>query len=423
MATPQPSPGSQPKIVQRLLVRTAGFLFVLAILFGGYRWAIEQHGDFDKGGDSVGMIAALRREPNGQQAVLIRPDGTVFGTKSWKEGVTDREPVWSPDGRFLYFASDRKDNTFHIFRWNPTSDDAQSRTDKGGSRSNPTFAPGDTESRPLIVSGGMVRELDPTTFKAPQILPPPNSEIAQSGSGDEQGTESALAGYGGGLGKSFRIARYLPGRQAVAAVMRREEGEVLIIQSLTPVNDRVPKPIPVMAGDRIDFDLDPSTGALVCAVQNFRWVDRDAVPAQFRKGNRIVTPFRNMIGIIDPKTGTPSIMGASPDDKSAFGAPHVSPDGTRVLATAGSVQDGSLLPEVLLTMPLRAQGAQQASVLARGEVYEPSWSVDGKRIVYAKRTGGKRDVYTMNADGTEEKNLTQGKGDYATPLFSPMVKP
>ena len=422
MALPQPPPGSQPKIVQRLLVRTAGFMLVLAVLFGAYRWANEQHGDFDKGGDSVGVVSALRREANGQQAVLIRPDGSVVGTKSWKEGVTDREPVWSPDGRFLFFASDRKDSTFHIFRWNPTSDDAQPRTDKGGSRSNPTFAPGDTEMRPLIVAGGMVRELDPATYKTPQVLPPPNADVVQSGSGEEQGTDTSLSIYGG-LGKSFRIARYLPGREAIAAVMRRDEGEVLIVQELKPVNDRVPKPKPLAAGDRIDFDIDATSGTIVFSIQNFRWVDRDQVPESFRKNNRILTPFRNMVGFIDPKAGGEQILGASPDDKSAFGAPRVSPDGTRVMLVGGSMVEGSLRPIGLLTMPLRAQGLQQASVLTRGEVYEPSWSADGKRIVFAKRAGGKRDVYTMNADGTEEKNLTQGKGDFATPLFSPMVKP
>ena len=48
--------------------------------------------------------------------------------------------------------------------------------------------------------------------------------------------------------------------------------------------------------------------------------------------------------------------------------------------------------------------------------------MDGKRIVYAKRAGGKRDLYTITAEGASETNLTKGQGEFMTPLFSPMRK-
>ncbi len=422
MATPQPSSTpTQPKIVQTLLKRTATVLLAFAAIFGGLRYVQEQKGDFDRGGESSGMIAAIRIERNGQQAVLIKPDGTVVGTKSWKDGNTDREAVWSPDGRFLFFCSDRKENTFNVFRWNPQSDDAQKRTETGGSRANPTFAPGGTGDTLLVVAGGFVRELDPKTGKTPQILPPVNAEIAQSGGGDESGTEGSLSIYGN-LGKSFRIARYLPGKGSIAAVMRREDGgEILVLQELTPVNGKVPKPRPIVAGDHVEFDIDPTSGSVVYCVQNFRWPDKDQVPPQFRQGNRVTTPFRNAIGLVDPK-GAFSLVGASANDAAGFGAPRVSPDGTKMLLVAGRIEEGSLRPAALLTLPLRAQGMGQAAVLTKGDVYEPSWSADGNRIAYAKRVGGKRDIYTMAGDGTDETNVTKGQGDFSTPLMSPMVK-
>ena len=416
MDTPQPPPGSQPKIVQRLLVRTAGFLIVLAVIFVAFRWVQDQKGDFDRGGKSMGMVAAIRIERDGQQAVLIRPDGTVVGTKTWKPGVTDREPAWSPDGRFLFFVSDRKDNTFNVFRWNPESDDAQARTAPGGSRSNPTFAPDDAEASPLIVSGGFVRELDPQTGKTPQILPPVNAEIAQSG--EEGGGQEGSLGVYGDLGRSFRIARYLPDRKSLAAILRRDEGEVLVLQSLVPVNGKVPRPKPLVAGDRIDFDV-AKDGTLAFSVQNFRWPDKDAVPPAFKQGNRITVPFQNMVGFIEPTKGATVIVAASPDDRNGFVSPRVSPDGARLLLVGGPMEEGSLRPKALLVMPLREGGIGQASPLVEGEVYEPSWSADSARIVYAKRAEGRRGLYTIGADGTDEKPLVKGEGDFMKPLFSP----
>lgn len=420
MANPQPPSGAQPKIVQTLLKRTAIALIAGAAIFIGLRYVQSRKGDFDNGGDSSGMIAAIRIEPNGQQAVLIKPSGAIVGTKSWRDGVTDREPVWAPDGKFLFFCSDRTDNTFNVFRWNPQADDAESRTKKGSGRSNPTFAPGATDDKPLIAAGGFVRELDPATGGAEQILPPVNAEIARSGGGDEEGTEGSLSVYGS-LGKSFRIARYLPDRKSIVGVLRRDEGESLILQALTPgENGKVPKPQPIAAGNHIDFDIDPTSGTVVFSVQGFRWPDPASVPDQFRKNGRLTVPFRNMVGLVDSAKGQQTIVAAAPDDRAAFGSPRVSPDGTRMLLVQGKVEDGSLRPEALLTLPLREGGIQQASPLVRGEVYEPSWSPDSKRIAYAKRTGGHRDLFTMGADGNDEKSLTNGKGDFMTPLFSPM---
>ncbi|RYG24052.1 hypothetical protein EON82_12070, partial [bacterium] len=89
----------------------------------------------------------------------------------------------------------------------------------------------------------------------------------------------------------------------------------------------------------------------------------------------------------------------------------------------GSMVDGSLRPQGLLTMPLKPGGVQAASPLAEGDIYEPSWSADGKQIVYAKRVSGKRDLFRIGSEGASETNLTQGKGDFMMPLISPMIKP
>lgn len=422
MSNPQPS-SVQPKIVNKLLQRTALFLIGLAIVFGGIRFVQSLKGDYDLGGESTGMVAAIRLEEDGQQAVLIKPDGSIVTTKSWKPGVIDREPVWSPDGKYLFFCSDRKESTFNVFRWNPQRDDAESRTIGTTSRSNPTFAPDGALDSLLLVAGGSVRELDPKQMRTPQILPPSNAEISQ-GSTDESGSSGAEGSFSavyGTLGKAFRVARYFGDKRYIAAIMKRDEGELLVIQDLQPVNDRVPKPQPVVAGDRIEFDINAKTNTVVFSVQNFRWPDPQQAPPEFRKGNKITVPFRHFVGIAAAGQAPVPVV-ASPDDGSAFASPRVSPDGSRLLLIQGTMKEGSLRPAGLLTMPYKANGVQAASPLSQGEVYEPSFSADGTQVVFAKRVNGKRDLFRVGVDGSSEVNLTDGKGDFANPLISPMTK-
>ena len=44
---------------------------------------------------------------------------------------------------------------------------------------------------------------------------------------------------------------------------------------------------------------------------------------------------------------------------------------------------------------------------SEGSNGHPSWSPDGEKIVYSSRRGGSTQIYTMDADGQNKRQLTQ----------------
>ena len=406
-------------------------LFVLAILFGAYRYVDSRKNDFNYGSSSAeGLISAIKRTDDGAEAVLIEKDGTVKGTDSYKPGATDRDPVWRPDGKFLFFTSDRTGNTSHVFRWNPDQSDAEPRTVGSRGRTSPTFPAEDVpdaDDAMLIISGGTVQALDPTSRMTPQLLPPNTSTITQNSADDEQGGSEALfESLYGKLGTSFSYARWCKDNRYIAAIMKRDGGEVLVIQDMTVgTNGKLPNIIPIVAGDHVAFDISPKDGNIVFAVEGFQWPDPDHIPEEFKKGNKITTPFKHVLGFIDPtvKTGLQPIS-VSRNDVIAYESPSVSPDGSKVLAIAGPYDPSSqsIASKVLVSAPVQVGGAQAMTKLIDGEVYEPSWSHDGKLIAFAMRSNGHRDIYTMHDDGSSQVDITGGKGDFSNPRFNPQQK-
>ena len=50
----------------------------------------------------------------------------------------------------------------------------------------------------------------------------------------------------------------------------------------------------------------------------------------------------------------------------------------------------------------------------------PSWSPDGKRLVFMSWRNGKTELFTMHADGSEQKRLvSMDRGDAVDPRWSP----
>jgi len=45
------------------------------------------------------------------------------------------------------------------------------------------------------------------------------------------------------------------------------------------------------------------------------------------------------------------------------------------------------------------------------EDHAPAWSADGKKIVFTSNRDGNKEIYVMDADGKNQKNLTNSAAD------------
>ena len=429
----------QPKIVHKLLVRTFLLLVTVAAVFVGIQYVLGWRKDPDSGvADTKQVIAAIQILENGQQAVLFDSAGKKTPSPDYVDGKTDRDIAWRPDGNRLYFVSDRKQDAYHIYRWNPASGAVDQRSTGSLSKFDPSFpiptsdegaALSNAGKNALIIQGGFVLNFDLTESTSQQLLPPPSGVTvgAEEGAGGSGQFDALYKKYG----NAFRAARWLKGGDYIAAVMKGDEHETLIIQRMTAADasseeERMMQLAPraLMGADRIDMDVDPTTGNLIFTILNFQFPDRDNIPERYIKNGRVVKDFLNGLFTYDPTKAANEALTAiamSNVEKNAFGPPACSPDGSKILVATGSYDGNSFTPVSLAVIPNTIGGIQNGSLLVRGAIFEASWHPSGTSIAYVKRDGGKRSIFKINADGSAETKISDD-GDYMTPIFSPQSK-
>ncbi len=406
-------------------------LFAIAALYLGYWWFSNYSLDTDGNAknNTVGMIAAIRNGESGPQAVLFKEDGTEVASNGFNAGNTDREISWSPDGNHIYFSSDRAGESYNIFRWNPGSNKVEQRSlETGRSQSAPTWGTPDHPSFTtdgLIVAGGAVFRYIPKLKRAEQILPPASKEAALD---QEGGRQSAMAIYEK-IGTSFKDARWGPGRQVIFAVMRRDEGEVFVINYMVTGPDGQPiPPIPVIAGDEIQMDVGPD-GTAVIAVRNCQFPDPENVPDEYLKDGKPVVPYKHGLEMIRVESDLRPIRApivAFFDDNVIFVDPAISPAGDEIAVSVAGIQNGQdIMPKGLALVALKPTTQESPPIqtpILEGPITKPRWSGDGARYVFLKdEAGGKRSVYTADKDGSGESMISTSGDDFDIPSFSPQV--
>lgn len=415
------------KLTQRLAIG----LFGLAGLFLFYRWFQTLGDDPDFGtADTAGMIAAIEQTSGGAQAVVFQKDGVKRPVPGYKPGTTDREIVWRPDGNRLFVISDREANAFHIYRWNLATEKVERRSTDRRSKSYLSFLADSTPQANqvgLMTVAGFVQEFLPSQGIMRQVLPPQN----RGGNDPTAGRQEQMSGVYGTIGQSFKMARWLPGRQIIVATMKREVGEVLIVQEMTLVTNSqtgqqdLPPPQIVLAANRIEFDTG-ATGDVVFTFNGFRFFDPANVPKEFIKNGKAVAPYRNGIVSFNPAAGARgglTFILISQRDEVAIDRARISPDGSTVAAIVGrGDSEGKVMPERIVIMPATQGGASQGVTIATGRVRDVSWRPSGDSLAFTRPdASGKRTIYTVAKDGSGEKAISQG-GDFSFPLWSPQTK-
>jgi hypothetical protein len=69
---------------------------------------------------------------------------------------------------------------------------------------------------------------------------------------------------------------------------------------------------------------------------------------------------------------------------------------------------------------MNADGSNQVNLTNNaGNDFNPAFSPDGSKIAFASDRDGNQEIYVMNADGSNQVNLTNAAGDDFNPAFSP----
>jgi hypothetical protein len=412
-------PPKQPLTNRRKFMRAMIAVGIAAVLIVGV-YIVERVVDFDWPAkvNTVGMIAAIQYLPKGTQVVLIKPDGSVIQSPGYVEGASDREPVWRPDGNRLVFVSDREPGQVNLYRWNPGSNHVERRSETSGTYTNLIYCdPDATNGQPLVASGGKIVQFDAASGTTGPILPPTSKAINSS-----EGSVSSMEAMYGNLGTSFKEAVSF-GNGYILAILRGDRGETLILQDMKPnANGQFNPPAPLATGDKIDIDYCRRTGAVVYAVEGFRFPDPNNVPPEFVKNGKVVTPFRHLLAILDPHNPLqPGAIMASQNDRNVFAQPVFSPDGNSVLVSVGTyIGEANVNRTGILSVPARQGGGANPAGIHRGAAFDPTFSSDGHTIAYVVRdAAGVGTIHLMNSDGSDDKVLTEGKGNFGSPKFSP----
>ena len=329
------------------------------------------------------LYRAVAREPRiafvsdmDQDAEIIAADATGTGTRLLTHNFDeDLDPAWSPDGSFMLYS-----DGVEIFKANSDGTGSRQITDTLGNTSSwdPVLSPDGTRiafrrsrvygSIYVIAADGsepvpVIRDTD--RWDLP-VWSPDSTRLAYStGPKYSEGTESTH----------------------IAVVNADGDGaEILTSDHETLGEGRAACPAWSPDGTRIAFAGRTGGDSGVLEI----WVmDAD--------GARITQLTDNL---------------------DSEGCPLWSPDGTQLLYTIYREVDERLWVQEIWVM--RSDGSGQRMLAERGE--SPAWSPDGTRIAYVSDQDGDREIFVMQADGTDQTQLTFNNDEDLAPVWSPLPK-
>ena len=356
-------------------------------------------------------IAFTSDRGGGDNIWLMNADGGDKRQVTKEDFRLLNQPTWSKDGRFIaakkHFTTGRSLGTGEVWLYSVAGGGGVQLVKRANEKLQKELG------EPTYAADGK------SIFYTRNVTPGNVFEYAQDGNTDLFNIERYDLDTGevttavSGLGGSVRPTPSPDGKR-IAFVRREREKSKLYVRDLASGAER-------KIYDALDRDVQ-ETWAVTGVYPNMSWTP-DSKSVVFWAGGKIrrvdadganaaVIPFRiaDTRGVIDGPHPQIEVAPASFETKVPRWA-AVSPDGRSVVfETLGK----------LWTKPMAAGAARRLT--GAGDVLElfPSWSRDGRQIVYVEWTdAGLGQIKVIGAGGGKARTVTQHAGHYAKPRFSP----
>ncbi len=372
----------------------------------GLAW--EVHPRFSPDGT---RIAFTSDRGGGDNIWIMNADGSDKRQLTKEQFRLLNQPTWSPDGQFVaakkHFTTGRSLGTGEVWLYHVSGGDGIALVERPNEQhqkelGEPVYAP----------DGSAI-------YYTRNISPGPIFEYAQDSNQDLFNIErydlasgevtTAVSGYGGAVRPAPS-----PDGTMIAFVRREATQSRLFVKDLTTGAER-------RIYDALDKDVQ-ETWAVTGVYPNMAWTP-DSRSILFWAGGKIrridadgtgeaVIPFAigDTRGIADATHPVIPVDAAQVELTTPRFA-EVSPNGrTMVFESLGK----------LYTMPAGGGAMRRLTSDEAAQELFPSWSRDGRRIVYVRWTdAGLGEIRTIGAEGGRGEVVTRQPGHYARPRFSP----
>ncbi|MEC7399433.1 MAG: amidohydrolase, partial [Pseudomonadota bacterium] len=372
----------------------------------GLAWEIQPR--FSPDGSRI----AFTSDRNGADNIwVMNADGSDKRRVTKEDFRLLNQPTWSPDGRYIaakkHFTTERSAGTGEVWLYHISGGGGVALVERANEAlqkelGEPVYAPdGSAIYYTRNVSPGAI-------FEYAQDSQQSLFEIEKYDLATGEVT-TAVSGYGGSV-----RPQPSPDGKYLSFVRRDRDQSQLWVKDLSSGEER-------MIYDALDLDLQ-ETWAVYGVYPGMDWTP-DSREIVFWAGGKLRR--------VPAMGGEARVIPFAIDDtRSVADAPHpvipVSPDSfeAKIPKFAALSPDGRrIVFESLGKLYVKnAAGGEARRLTNDGEAIEawPAWSRDGERLAYVRWTDeGLGQIVTLDANGRNQRTVTEMRGHYAVPQFSP----